>query len=141
MHTITLSPRFSETDALGHINNTVVPVWFEEARTPIFRCFVPSLDHREWNLILAGFKVDYLLPTYYGQDVVITTGVNQVGNSSLKIWHQASQGGKVVARAEVAMVHYDYGEEKPVRIPDEIREALGPLLGDKPWIEPSHFTE
>ena len=25
-------PRFSDTDALGHINNTVYPVWFEQAR-------------------------------------------------------------------------------------------------------------
>ena len=31
-----LMPRFYETDGLGHINNTVIPKWFETARTPIF---------------------------------------------------------------------------------------------------------
>jgi len=36
----TIKPRFLETDALGHINNTVVPGWFEGARDPVFRWFM-----------------------------------------------------------------------------------------------------
>ena len=32
MLSLTVSPRFAETDALGHINNTVIPVWFEQGR-------------------------------------------------------------------------------------------------------------
>ena len=39
-----ISPRFLETDALGHINNTVLPMWFEAAREPVFRMFSPELD-------------------------------------------------------------------------------------------------
>ncbi len=34
-----IQPRFQETDALGHINNTVPAVWFESARDPLFRIF------------------------------------------------------------------------------------------------------
>ncbi len=30
-----IQPRFNETDALGHINNTVLTQWFEGARDPI----------------------------------------------------------------------------------------------------------
>ncbi|SDI28284.1 acyl-CoA thioester hydrolase [Ferrimonas sediminum] len=133
MYRTLITPRFSETDALGHINNTVVPVWFEEARTPIFRCFIPTLDHRQWNLILAGFNVDYLLPTYYGEDVEIRSGIHHIGNSSLKIWHQALQGGKVVAQAEVAMVHYDYEAESSTAIGEEVRLLLAELQDPRPW--------
>lgn len=133
MLTTQLAPRFSETDALGHINNTSIPVWFEEARTPIFRRFVPNLNPREWNLILAGFKVDYLRPTFYGHDVEVRTGISRIGSSSLQIWHQALQQNQVVAQAEVAMVHYDYANECSAPIPELIRESLGALMADKPW--------
>ncbi|UUS14599.1 hypothetical protein NMB32_24195 [Stenotrophomonas sp. CD2] len=29
---ITVFPRFSEVDVLGHVTNTALPVWFEEGR-------------------------------------------------------------------------------------------------------------
>ena len=59
MFTYKVSPRFCETDALGHINNTVFPVWFEEARTPIFEMFIPTLEIKKWNLILARIELDF----------------------------------------------------------------------------------
>lgn len=36
MFTLSLTPRFYETDAFGHINNTVITGWFETAREPVF---------------------------------------------------------------------------------------------------------
>jgi acyl-CoA thioester hydrolase len=39
MFRMTVTPRFYETDALGHINNTVMAGWFEAAREPVFRFF------------------------------------------------------------------------------------------------------
>ena len=59
MFSETLMPRFSETDALGHINNTALPVWFEAARTPFFRFFTPDLDCNKWKLIVAKIEVEF----------------------------------------------------------------------------------
>ena len=42
-----VTPRFAETDALGHLGNTALPVWFEEARGPVFELFNPELDIKE----------------------------------------------------------------------------------------------
>ena len=60
MWTNTLQPRFSETDALGHVNNTVLPVWFEESRSPIFELFCPGMNVDDWHLIIAKIDVDFL---------------------------------------------------------------------------------
>lgn len=79
---LTIQPRFNETDGLGHINNTVMPVWFEAAREPIFAIFNPSLNLAEWNLIVAGFTIAYTSPTQYGQPVEIKTWISRVGNAS-----------------------------------------------------------
>ena len=73
MFSMTVEPRFSETDALGHINNTVLPVWFEQARTPIFKIFTPSLAIDQWELILAKIDVSFLKQIFYGIDVEVRT--------------------------------------------------------------------
>ncbi|HIH75199.1 MAG TPA: acyl-CoA thioesterase, partial [Methanosarcina sp.] len=44
MFSINVSPRFGDIDGLGHVNNTVLPVWFETGRNSIFRFFSPDLD-------------------------------------------------------------------------------------------------
>lgn len=124
MFELKVAPRFMETDALGHVNNTVVPVWFEEGRTPIFELFVPQLDLSRWNLILARISVDFVGQIYYGQEVSIHTGINRIGNSSFEVWHQAIQQDKVVARGQAVMVHFDYQSQRPEAIPEPIRVAL-----------------
>ncbi len=49
MFTHKFSPSFTDTDALGHINNTRLPVWFERARNDLFRLFTPDLDPKKWR--------------------------------------------------------------------------------------------
>ena len=47
MFTDTINPRFSETDALGHINNNTYGIWFEAARDSIYKIFIPSLNAKK----------------------------------------------------------------------------------------------
>jgi acyl-CoA thioester hydrolase len=124
MYKLTIAPRFCETDALGHINNTVVPMWFEQAREPIFKYFVPSLDPKRWNLIIARVEVDYLAELIYQEDVEIKTWLGKLGNSSMSVIQEVWQFGKCCARGKAAMIHYDYKQEKAITIPDEIRYQL-----------------
>ncbi|MBY6187570.1 acyl-CoA thioesterase [Marinobacter hydrocarbonoclasticus] len=124
MFTTQFDPRFMETDALGHINNTVIPVWFEEGRTPIFELFVPGLDLRRWNLILASVQVDFLAQTYYGKTVTVETRITRLGGSSFDVTQQVVQEGKVTAKGKAVMVHFDYQSNRSAPIPDAVRRAL-----------------
>jgi acyl-CoA thioester hydrolase len=123
-----LQPRFAETDALGHINNATLPVWFEQSRTPIFRIFVPNLEVKAWNLILAKVEVEYHAELFYGEDVEIRTSIKKIGNSSLQVYQEAWQGGRLGASGTATMVHFDHAEKKSISIPERIREALAPHL-------------
>ena len=49
-----------DTDMLGHINNTRLPVWFEMARNDIFHIFNPDPEALVWNLLTARVEIDYL---------------------------------------------------------------------------------
>ena len=120
----TITPRFCETDALGHINNTVVPEWFEQARTPIFRIFTPDLSPDNWKLIIARVEVEYTAQLKYGSDVVLKTCLEKVGNSSMYILQEAWQNDTLAARGKAIMIHYDYDNECSTPIPDDIRQQL-----------------
>ncbi len=117
-------PGFSDTDALGHINNTRLPVWFENARDPIFKIFTPEFNLKAWPLILARITVDFQEQIYLDAEIEVKTTVIKIGDSSFTIRQQAWQNGQCVATGEATMVHFDYQTKKAIRIPDDIREQL-----------------
>ena len=123
-----LLPRFCELDGLGHINNAIFLQWFEQARTPIFEMFNPSLDLAAWNLIIARTEVDYLKPVGLKSEVLILTYLSKIGNSSMIIEHELYQDGKKAAHGKAAMIHFDYANKKSVSIPDDIKQKLLPYL-------------
>lgn len=124
MFELELEPRFSDTDALGHISNTALPVWFEQARTPVFQIFHPSLDAKDWRLILARVEIDLLAQSYWAKTVRITSGIGRIGNSSFQVVQEAFQEGQKIARGVAVLIHFDYAAGKAVPIPDAIRETL-----------------
>ncbi|MDN3640103.1 thioesterase family protein [Simiduia curdlanivorans] len=119
-----IQPRFSETDALGHISNTTLPVWFEEARQPVFKIFTPTLAIQTWPLILARFEIDFTAQIYYGQEVLIKTGISRIGTSSLNVYQEAWQNQQRVAIGTTTLVHFDYETQKPSPISESQRDAL-----------------
>lgn len=119
MLTEIIQPRFNETDALGHINNTVVAAWFEGARDPIFRLFTPDLNPALWRLILAKFSVEFHAELFYGTPVEVRSYVSRVGSSSFDVAQEAWQGGKRCASGVAVMVQYDFSNKTSVALSDQ----------------------
>lgn len=127
-----ISPRVNETDALGHINNTVVPAWFEKGREPLFQLFCPDLDVRKMPLIIGRIEVDFLAELHYGLnlDVEIRTSIQKIGNSSMHILQEAWQSGHCCARGIAVMIHFQHATKKSITIPSEIRAQLEQHLAE-----------
>ncbi|WP_298775178.1 thioesterase family protein [uncultured Shewanella sp.] len=125
---LVIKPRFCETDALGHINNTVIPMWFEAAREPIFEIVNPGQNLATWNLILAGFNITFSAPTFYGKEVLIRTNVSRIGNSSFVVTQSCWQENKKTAEAQTTMVFYDYDMDKSQPLTEHIRNQLNQLM-------------
>jgi acyl-CoA thioester hydrolase len=117
-------PRFSETDALGHINNTVLPVWFEAARTPIFKFFTPDLNPHDWKLIIAKLEVSFVGELFYGNEVTIKTSVEQVGNSSFVLRQEAFQQDKCCAVGKTVFVRYDFAAKMKQSLSEAEKASL-----------------
>ncbi|MDP2227433.1 MAG: thioesterase family protein [Moraxellaceae bacterium] len=124
MFKMTVLPRFYETDALGHINNTVISGWFETGREPVFRLFNAELKLDKWNLILARVEIDYVAQTHYGQEVTLLTGIERVGNASFVVAQEAWQNNVCVARGKAVQVYFNYETQKSEPLPTAIRTEL-----------------
>jgi len=119
-----IEPRLSETDALGHINNTVLPVWFEEARKELFRIFNPSLSQKTWNLILKKYEIEFMVQIEHSKIVNVITGIEHIGSRSFVVHQIAKQNGVDVAIGKTVMIYFDYQTSQTAEIPPEIQLQL-----------------
>jgi len=123
-------PELTDTDAMGHINHGKLPIWFANARNPIFRFFSPELDIKNWPLILAGITVNFHQQIFHAREIEIKTSVKTIGERSFSVVQQAWQDGQCAASGEATMVHFDYKTQKSQKIPDDIRAMLEQHLAE-----------
>jgi len=122
--TTTIKPRFYETDGLGHISNTVIPAWFEIGRTEFLSSIgADSVGGRPRVWLTVSIQIDYLAETFYGSDVTVRMTGAKVGNTSLTLYGEMEQNGKVTMRGSTVLVHMAEGGG-PERVPDEVRAKL-----------------
>ncbi len=128
MFTEKLMPRFSDTDALGHINNTTIPVWFEGGREPVFKLFIPDLDLKNWQLIIAKIEVSYHGQLFYGQEVEMRTYISRIGGASFDVYQEIWQHGEKCVSGTASLVYFDYQAQASKKISEDIRSELSKHL-------------
>jgi acyl-CoA thioester hydrolase len=111
--------RFSDTDALGHLNNTAYALYAEQARVDLFR----DLEQRG-NLILAHIALDFRRQVHFGDTVEVATWVEGVGSSSVKLYQEIEANGQVAAEVRSVVVMFDFGAQRSVPVPEHLRAAL-----------------
>lgn len=119
-----IHPRFCDTDALGHIGNTVVPVWLLEGREALLRLFVPDLDFRKASLVVVRTEIDFIGELRFGADVEVTTALEKIGNTSLVVLQEIIQDDATRCRARTVMVNFDTQARVSQPIPDTLRKLL-----------------
>jgi len=119
-----ITPRVSETDGAGHINNTVIPIWFEGGRTEIFRILTPDLDFKKWRVALVNMNVDYMAQTYFQEAAVVRIWVDKVGTKSFTLYEELWQGERLCAKGTATYVYFNYDDQEAKPVPDDVRAAL-----------------
>lgn len=130
MYETIIEPRVSETDGVGHINNTTIPIWFEAGRNPIFKLFTPDDSFENWRMIILNMRVEYVSQTYFGTPVKVCTWVKKIGNTSLQLYEELWQSDRLCAKGDVTYVNYNVKNEQSEPIPDGIRRELDRHLYD-----------
>jgi acyl-CoA thioester hydrolase len=121
--------RYGDLDPQGHVNNAKHLTYFEQARIQYMielGLFTKDQSFMEIGVILADIHSTYFEPIYFGQNIKVGVHVAKLGNKSMT-WEQNildAETGKEIAKGEVAIVTYNYREEKTIPIPQEWRDRI-----------------
>ena len=126
----TVTVRFAETDALGHVNNTSYFIYLEEARMHFLKEIGQDMKMKNWSFILASTKCDFLSQAYFDQVLKIDTSVFKVGTKSFQLEHAISckQTGVPIAKGNAILVQFNFDKQESEQIPELLKEKLLSLI-------------
>lgn len=116
--------RFCDTDMIGHINNTAIAEYAESGRVGFFR----ALQLPASTLILVNINIDFTAQMHLDDEVWIETWASKVGTTSITLQQELFANGKVAARTSSVIVAFDYDNNRPRPVPDDLRAKLADYL-------------
>ncbi len=128
---IQLPVQWGDQDALGHVNNVVFFRWFESARVALLQQLgIRTQQQERLGTILAATDCNYHLPLAYPDTVLVAAGVLRLGRTSIRMAQQVVSvaAGRIAASGTAAVVVFDYVEQRPTPIPEQMRMQLQTLL-------------
>ncbi len=119
--------RFSDIDAVGHVNNAIYLTYFEIARFAYWKEAV------KWNLsengvIVGRSEINYLKPITLHDQIACYVRVVRIGNSSFDVMHvlvrETAAGEEICTTGKTVCISYDYKTNKSISIPTSEREQM-----------------
>lgn len=128
-HKIKIKVRFSDLDAMQHVNNATYLTYLEEARIEYFNeIFGRSKSDLNFQAVVGKIEINYLYPIVLGDDVEIFTRVSKFGNKSVDVEHliTINKDNKIInsATSITKLVFYDYKNKTTQIIPAEIKNLI-----------------
>jgi acyl-CoA thioester hydrolase len=128
-HTAKIRVRFAETDAMQVVYYAEYFVWFEVARTELFRAmgmpYTVISRKRGFHTPVVQAHADYKSSARYDDEVAVRVWASKVGRSSLRLDYEATKLPRGELLCTGHTVHVLLGEDgKPKKIPADIRERL-----------------
>jgi len=80
-YTITVIPRYCETDQAGVVHHSVFPIYFEMGRTELLRAnglAYKDLEREGFYMVVAELHVKYRRPAYYDEKLDLITECTRV---------------------------------------------------------------
>ena len=85
--TITIVPRYCETDQAGVVHHTVYPIWFEMGRTELLRAnglAYSELEKAGVYFVVAELNIKYHRPALYDEKLELTTTCTNVSTARVE---------------------------------------------------------
>jgi acyl-CoA thioester hydrolase len=126
--------RFSDLDAMGHVNNARYLTFFEEGRADWFKeCMGMAANSTAYPVIVARVEMDYLAPVPFGEQMGVYHRVAKMGAKSMEMeaWACMEREGLQIpaAKYKITLVWFDYESGKSMEIPAEARKRISEFEG------------
>jgi acyl-CoA thioester hydrolase len=121
-HTITIRPRYAETDQGGVIHHAVYPVWFEMGRTELLRAnglAYKDLEAAGVLFVVVELAIRYRQPAKYDEKLELETTCSEVTSSKVEHTYKLSRcsDGAILAEGS-SILACTNAQGKIQRIPD-----------------------
>ena len=125
VHVERIPIRWGDMDAMGHVNNTVYFRYMEQARIGWFDALVPEEEAwKSTGIVVANASCNFKRAMNYPGTVDVELYAGPPGGSSVPTFYELKIGGELYANGAATVVFIDMARQKPVRIPQTIRERL-----------------
>ena len=104
--------RFSDQDAVGHVNNVAYAAYVETGRVAFGHALRP--DDAGSSFILARLAIDYRAEARYPGEIRVGTRLVAIGRTSFTMGHGVFKDGVCVATAQCVLVHAKDGSPAPI---------------------------
>lgn len=132
-HITPVQLRFSDIDALGHVNNSVYFTLLDLAKTRYFFDAMGSdLDISKAGVVVVNVNCDFCAPTLFGEELEVSTRTVHIGEKSLTLEqtvYNPTRGDEVKCRCRTVMCGFDPQTFTSIPITDEWRAALEKIEG------------
>jgi acyl-CoA thioester hydrolase len=125
---IHLPVQWGDMDAYQHVNNVVYFRWFESARIAYLQQIaLKDLYHTAGiGPILAAIACNYRRQLNFPDTVAVGARINRIGRTSFEMEHTlfSAMQQAVVADGKSTIVTFDYRQQKPTPLPNDIRARI-----------------
>lgn len=128
-HKISVKVRFSDLDAMGHVNNASYLSFLEEARLAYYNEVLKvNTNNLDFNAVIGRIEIDYISQIRLGDEVEIYTRTARIGHKSSDVEHLvvvANNGNKkIAAKALTKLVSFDYRQNLSVSVSEEAKKTI-----------------
>jgi acyl-CoA thioester hydrolase len=126
-HTITIVPRYAETDKGGVVHHCVYPVWFEMGRTELLRAngiAYKDLEEAGIFFVVAELNIKYRRPAMYDEKLLLETCCSSISAGKVEHCYKLtrSSDGTLLVEGMTVLAHVD-AKGKVQRIPEFMYSA------------------
>jgi acyl-CoA thioester hydrolase len=107
--------RFSDLDALGHVNHAVFITYLEHARTKWWKALLDGRPFQEEGFVMARVEMDYRKSIGLGDQVRVELRCAHLGHTSFALAYRVIRepDGVILAEAQTVQVMVDFSTMRP----------------------------
>ena len=120
-HTITVVPRYAETDKGGVIHHSVYPVWFEMGRTELLRAnglAYKDLEEAGVLFVVARLSIKYRRPALYDEHLTLETTCSLVTASRVEHTYKLTRNDGLILAEGASTLACVNSQGKIRRVPE-----------------------
>ena len=126
-HSLPVQIRFNDVDRYGHVNNNAYFAYYDLGKEEYLRQ-VLKVDYRTAEVVpvIANINADFILPIFYGDEIVVETRVSHLGHKSFTLQQRAVNQltQQVVCQCSTVMVCFNLKTQQSAEVPEQYRYAV-----------------